>query len=187
MDETQAASAPPQPTPSAAALKFSLPMGIPEIERLLPHRFPFLLLDRIIEFTPQKRIVAVKNVTANEPFFQGHFPGFPIMPGVLVLEALAQAGALMILHEDAATPTGATAPGGERLIYFTGVDGCRFRSPVVPGDQLRLEVEVLRFRSTAGRMQGRALVEGKLAAEATLSCAVVPRGGPAPGRAGERT
>lgn len=151
-----------------ADLKFSLPMGVPEIERLLPHRFPFLLLDRIVEFEPRKRIVALKNVTANEPFFQGHFPGYPIMPGVLVLEALAQAGALMILHEDE-TP-------GERLIFFTGVDGCKFRSPVVPGDQIRLEVTVLAFRSTAGRMQGRAMVGDKLAAEATLSCAVVSRG-----------
>ncbi len=150
-----------------AELKFPLPMGVVEISSLLPHRFPFLLLDRIVEFEPRKRIVALKNVTANEPFFQGHFPGFPIMPGVLVLEALAQAGALMILHEDA-TP-------GDRLIYFTGVDACKFRHPVVPGDQLRLEVDVLRFRSTAGRMQGRAMVGDKLAAEATLSCAVVDR------------
>src|SRR6185437_11959390 len=138
-------------------LKFTLPMGVVEIERLLPHRYPFLLLDRIVEFTPRERIVAIKNVTANEPFFQGHFPGHPIMPGVLVLEAMAQAGALMILHEDA-------EPGG-RLIYFTGVDGCKFRAPVVPGYQIRLEVTVLRFRSNAGRMQGRALVGDKLAAE----------------------
>ena len=157
---------------AVSPLKYPLPMGVVEIERLLPHRFPFLLLDRIIEFEPQKRIVAIKNVTANEPFFQGHFPGFPIMPGVLVLEALAQAGALMILHED--------AHPGDRLIYFTGVDGCKFRAPVVPGDQIRLEVEVLRFRAGdgkrgAGRMHGRALVAGKLAAEATLSCAVVER------------
>lgn len=150
-----------------APQRFTLPMGVIEIQRLLPHRFPFLLLDRIVEFEPQKRIVALKNVTANEPFFQGHFPGFPIMPGVLVLEALAQAGALMILFED--------PEPGQRLIFFTGVDGCKFRSPVVPGDQLRLEVDVLRFRATAGRMFGRALVDGKLAAEATLSCAVVNR------------
>jgi len=142
-------------------------MGVVEIEKLLPHRFPFLLLDRIIEFEPRKRIVALKNVTANEPFFQGHFPGYPIMPGVLALEALAQAGALMILHESE-TP-------GDRLIFFTGVDGCRFRAPIVPGDQIRLEVDVLAFRSSAGKMQGRALVGDKLAAEATLSCAVVSR------------
>jgi 3-hydroxyacyl-[acyl-carrier-protein] dehydratase len=160
-----------------SALKFPLPMGVVEIEKLLPHRFPFLLLDRIVEFEPGKRIVAIKNVTANEPFFQGHFPGFPIMPGVLVLEALAQAGALMIMHENERP--------GDRLIYFTGIDGCKFRAPVVPGDQIRLEVDVLRFRvgegmRGAGRMQGRALVDGKLAAEATLSCAVVPRQGAAP-------
>lgn len=154
-------------TIAPASLPPTLPMGIPEIERLLPHRFPFLLLDRIVAFDPRKRITAIKNVTANEPFFQGHFPGHPIMPGVLVLEALAQAGALMILYEDRVP--------GEHLIYFTGVDGARFRQPVVPGDQLRLEVEVLRFRSTAGRMQGRAFVGEKLAAEGTLSCAVVPR------------
>lgn len=148
-------------------LKYALPMGVVEIEKLLPHRFPFLLLDRIIEFEPRKRIVAIKNVTANEPFFQGHFPGYPIMPGVLALEAMAQAGALMILHESE-TP-------GDRLIFFTGVDACRFRAPIVPGDQLRLEVDVLAFRSTAGKMQGRAMVGDKLAAEATLSCAVVNR------------
>lgn len=152
-------------------LKFPLPMGVSEIERLLPHRYPFLLLDRIVEFEPTKRVVALKNVTANESFFQGHFPGFPVMPGVLLLEAMAQAGALMILHEDANL--------GDHLIYFTGVDGCKFRRPVVPGDQVRLEVDVLRFRSNAGRMQGRAMVEGKLAAEATLSCAVVARHEPA--------
>lgn len=160
-----------------AAAMPALPMDVERIQRYLPHRYPFLMLDRIQEFEPRRRIVALKNVSVNEPFFTGHFPGRPIMPGVLVLEALAQAGALMILHEDQAP--------GERLIYFTGVDACRFRSPVVPGDQLRLEVEVLRFRSTAGRMQGRALVDGKLAAEGTLSCAVVPRGGAAPTRGGE--
>ncbi|HEY8056004.1 MAG TPA: 3-hydroxyacyl-ACP dehydratase FabZ [Terriglobales bacterium] len=150
----------------ATPLRYTLPMGVREIERLLPHRYPFLMLDRIIEFEPRKRIVAIKNVSANEPFFPGHFPGNPIMPGVLVLEAMAQAGALMILHEDEVP--------GQHLIYFTGVDGAKFRQPVVPGDQLRLEVEVLRFRSTAGRMQGRALVGDRLAAEGTLSCAVVP-------------
>lgn len=144
-----------------------LPMPVTEIERLLPHRYPFLLLDRIIEFEPRKRIVALKNVTANEPQFQGHFPGYPIMPGVLILEAMAQAGALMILYEGGGA--------GDRLIFFTGVDGCKFRRPVVPGDQVRLEIEVLAFRATAGKMQGRALVDGKLAAEAVLSCAVVER------------
>lgn len=157
------------PEPTTTPAPPALPMGIVEIERLLPHRFPFLLLDRIVEFTPRQRIVALKNVTANEPFFQGHFPGYPIMPGVLLLEALAQAGALMILYE--------SQGNGNKLIFFTGVDDCKFRKPVVPGDQVRLEVDVLAFRSTAGRMQGRALVDGKLAAEAVLSCAVVERQG----------
>lgn len=151
----------PEPVPPV------LPMPVTEIERLLPHRYPFLLLDRIVEFEPRKRIVALKNVTANEPQFQGHFPGYPIMPGVLLLEAMAQAGALMILYE--------FGGAADRLIFFTGVDACKFRRPVVPGDQVRLEIEVLAFRPTAGKMQGRALVEGKLAAEATLSCAVVDR------------
>lgn len=160
MAENRDRATPPTP------LRYALPMGVREIERLLPHRYPFLLLDRIIELEPRQRIVAIKNVTANEPFFPGHFPGNPIMPGVLVLEALAQAGALLILHEDEVP--------GRHLIYFTGVDGARFRRPVVPGDQLRLEVLALRFRSTAGRMQGRAFVGDHLAAEGTLSCAVVP-------------
>ena len=144
-----------------------LPLFVTEIQKYLPHRYPFLLLDRVVEFEPRKRIVALKNVTVNEPFFQGHFPGYPIMPGVLQLEAMAQAGALMILKEVGAA--------GDKLIFFTGVDGAKFRHPVMPGDQLRLEVDVLKFRLSAGRMFGRALVDGKLAAEATLSCHVVPR------------
>lgn len=142
-------------------------MTVADIRAYLPHRFPFLLLDRIVEFEPRHRIVALKNVTANEPFFQGHFPDYPIMPGVLVLEAMAQAGALMIMYEN--------ADPAARLIVFTGIDGAKFRHPVVPGDALRLEVEVLRFRSNAGRMQGRAMVDDKLAAEATLSCHVLDR------------
>ena len=143
-----------------------LPMNSEQIQRYLPHRYPFLMLDRIVEFEPRVRIVAIKNVSLNEPYFQGHFPGRPIMPGVLVLEALAQAGAIMILHEHAI---------GEKLVYFTGVDQARFRRPVVPGDQLRLEVEVLAWRSRAGKMMGRALVEGQLAAEGVLSCHVADR------------
>jgi 3-hydroxyacyl-[acyl-carrier-protein] dehydratase len=142
-------------------------MGADEIQRLLPHRYPFLLIDRIVEFEPRKRIVAIKNVTANEPFFQGHFPGYPIMPGVLVLEAMAQAGALMILFE---------FPRSEdKLIFFTGVERARFRRPVLPGDQLRLEVDVLAWRSNAGKMDGRALIDGKLAVESVLSCHVADR------------
>jgi 3-hydroxyacyl-[acyl-carrier-protein] dehydratase len=140
---------------------------IQEIMNFLPHRYPFLLLDRIIEFEPAKRVVAIKNVTINEPFFQGHFPGFPIMPGVLVVEAMAQAGAIIIMAE---------LPDREKkLVVFTGIERAKFRRSVVPGDQLRLEVDVLSFRPRAGRMEGKAYIDGKLACEATLTCMVVPR------------
>lgn len=133
----------------------------------LPHRYPFLLIDRIIEFERIKRVVAVKNVTFNEPHFQGHFPGAPIMPGVLVIEAMAQAGAFLMLSE---------IPDREnKLAVFTGIDNCKFRNQVVPGDQLRIEVEVLNFRSRFGKMAGRAYVGDKLACEATLTCMIVSR------------
>jgi len=158
-------TATPAVAPDAAAL--TLPLNVEQIQALLPHRFPFLLLDRILEFEPRKRIVALKNVTANEPFFQGHFPGRPVMPGVLIIEALAQAGALMILQ--------AQPERDSKLVLFTGIEHARFRRPVVPGDQLRLEVTVTAFRSIAGKMDGVAYVDGKLVAEAKLSCAVVNR------------
>jgi len=133
----------------------------------LPHRYPFLLIDRIVEFERAKRVVAVKNVTINEPHFTGHFPGAPVMPGVLVIEAMAQAGAVLMLSE---------IPDREKkLAMFTGIDGAKFRQQVVPGDQLRIEVDVLNFRSRAGKMLGRAFVDGKLACEATLTCMIVPR------------
>ena len=154
MPDTTDAPAPPR----------SLPLDINVIEQLLPHRYPFLLIDRVTEHEPRKRITALKNVSANEPFFVGHFPGHPIMPGVLVLEAMAQAGALLIMLE-------AEQPR-EQLIFFTGVEQARFRRPVVPGDQLRLEVSVLAWRTAHGKMSGRAFVEDKLAAEAVLSCHV---------------
>ena len=142
-------------------------LDIQEIMDFLPHRYPFLLLDRIIEFEPAKRVVAIKNVTINEPFFQGHFPGYPIMPGVLVVEAMAQAGAIIIMAE---------LPDREKkLVVFTGIERAKFRRSVVPGDQLRLEVDVLSFRPRAGRMEGKAYIDGKLACEATLTCMVVPR------------
>src|SRR5215469_1248705 len=140
---------------------------IQEILGLLPHRYPFLLIDRIIEFEPTKRLVAIKNVTINEPFFQGHFPGYPIMPGVLVVEAMAQAGGIIMMHE--------LPDRHEKLVVFTGIERAKFRRPVTPGDQLRIEVDVLSFRSRAGKIQGRATVDGKLACEATLTCAVVTR------------
>jgi 3-hydroxyacyl-[acyl-carrier-protein] dehydratase len=140
---------------------------IQEILDFLPHRYPFLLIDRIIEFEPRKHLVAIKNVTINEPFFQGHFPGYPIMPGVLVVEAMAQAGGIIMMHE--------LPDRQEKLVVFTGIERAKFRRPVTPGDQLRIEVSVLAFRSRYGRIEGRALVDGNLACEATLSCRVVTR------------
>lgn len=140
---------------------------IQEILGFLPHRFPFLLIDRIIEFERTKRLVAIKNVTINEPFFQGHFPDYPIMPGVLVVEAMAQCGAVIMLSE---------LPDREsKLAVFTGIERAKFRRPVTPGDQLRIEVNVLSFRTRAGRIEGKAYVDGKLACEAVLTCQVVPR------------
>jgi 3-hydroxyacyl-[acyl-carrier-protein] dehydratase len=141
--------------------------NIQEILDLLPHRYPFLLIDRIVEFEPAKRLVAIKNVTINEPFFQGHFPGYPIMPGVLVVEAMAQAGGIIMM---AAIPD-----RDKKLVVFTSIDRAKFRRPVTPGDQLRIEVDVLSFKTRAGRIEGRAYVDGKLACQATLTCQVVPR------------
>jgi 3-hydroxyacyl-[acyl-carrier-protein] dehydratase len=151
---------------------------IQEILDLLPHRYPFLLIDRIVEFEQAKRLVAIKNVSINEPHFQGHFPGHPIMPGVLVVEAMAQAGAVLMLHEIPDRHT--------KLAVFTGIDNAKFRRQVVPGDQLRIEVEVLSFRTRAGRMAGKAYIDGKVACEATLTCMIVPRAAEAaPGGAAE--
>ncbi len=133
----------------------------------IPHRYPFLLVDRVLEMEPGKRIVALKNVTINEPFFQGHFPGTPVMPAVLVIEALAQAGAVLMLHGFEGRE--------EKLVLFTGIDGARFRRPVKPGDQLRLTLEVKQLRSRACRMQGRAEVDGEIAAEAEIFSVLVDR------------
>jgi len=141
--------------------------NIQEIQGFLPHRYPFLLIDRIIEFEPTKRLVAIKNVTCNEPFFQGHFPGYPLMPGVLIVEAMAQAGGIILLHE--------IPDRDKKLIVFTGIERAKFRRPVTPGDQLRIEVNVLSFRTRAGRIAGKAFVDGKLVCEATLTSQVVPR------------
>jgi len=154
-------------------------MDILQILGILPHRYPFLLIDRIVQIDRKKRIVALKNVTINEPFFAGHFPERPIMPGVLLVEAMAQAGAVLLLTE--------FPDRNQKLVFFTGIERARFRRPVVPGDQLRIEVEVLSWRRIAGRMAGKVLVDGKLAAEATVSCAVVDRPGKTGGqsRAGD--
>jgi len=131
------------------------------IMELLPHRYPFLLIDRVIEVVPGDKITALKNVTINEPFFQGHFPGKPIMPGVLIIEAMAQVGGIL------AYETG-SAEQRNRLIYFMAMDKVRFRRPVVPGDQIIFEAKMLNFRSKAAKMSGTANVDDRLAAEAVL-------------------
>jgi len=136
-------------------------LDILAIMQRLPHRYPFLLIDRIVRFVPGEEIVALKNVTMNEPFFQGHFPAMPVMPGVLIIEALAQAGGIL-----AAEIRGPEKQGD--IIYFMGMDAVRFRKPVVPGDQLMLEARVLKMRSRVAKMAGRALVDGQLVAEAEL-------------------
>lgn len=139
--------------------------GITEIMKFLPHRYPFLLVDRIVELEPEKRIVGLKNVTMNEQFFQGHFPGAPVMPGVLIIEAMAQVAGVMIYRD---------LPEREKkLIYFTGIENARFRRPVVPGDQLRIEMELLSRRNNFGKMQGRATVDGKLVADAAVLFAII--------------
>ena len=142
-------------------------MDILAIEALLPHRYPFLLLDRIVELEPGERIVALKNVSANEPFFAGHFPGYPVMPGVLIVEALAQAGAAMMLQ-------GMDDPEG-KIPFFAGIDKARFRRQVVPGDQLRLELTVLRSRGTTCKLAGKAYVGDEVAAEAEIMAVVGER------------
>jgi 3-hydroxyacyl-[acyl-carrier-protein] dehydratase len=149
----------------AAAEKTS--MDIVEIMSLLPHRYPFLLIDRVIEIERRTRVVAIKNVTVNEPHFVGHFPDYPIMPGVLTIEAMAQAGGTLLLTE---------IPDREdKLMVFTGIEEAHFRRPVLPGDQLRIEVKVLNWRSRAVKMQGICTVEGKVVADAKITCQLVPR------------
>ena len=148
--------------------------SIREIMELLPHRYPFLLVDRIVEWEPGKRIVGIKNVTINEPFFQGHFPGHPIMPGVLIIEAVAQAGGILALK---------AMGGGKRIAYFAGIDNCKFRRPVVPGDQLRLEVTVLAHKGPVWKMHGEALVDGAVAAKADVT-ATIPDGVETPAEGG---
>ncbi len=150
---------------TAAAEKTGL--DLQDILKILPHRYPFLLIDRITEIIRTKRIVALKNVTINEPFFAGHFPAYPIMPGVLVVEAMAQAGGVLLLTE--------FPDRDQKLLLFTGIERAKFRRPVVPGDQLRIEVDVLVWRGTAGRMQGRAYLDSKLACEAIITCRLLDR------------
>jgi beta-hydroxyacyl-ACP dehydratase FabZ len=140
-------------------------MNLEEILQILPHRYPFLLVDRVLSLEEGKRIVAVKNITINEPFFQGHFPGRPIMPGVLIVEALAQAGGILALLS---TPENLGNPS----IYLMGLDKVRFRKPVVPGDRLILDIETLRSGKKFWKMQGKALVDDILVTEAELMAAV---------------
>ena len=138
-----------------------------QIQKIIPHRHPFLFVDAIVELEPSKKIIGIKNVTFNEPFFKGHFPGMPVMPGVLIVEALAQAAAVMVLRE---------IPDREKkLVYFSGIDRARFRQPVVPGDQLKLVVEVLRLKSRLGKLRGEAFVKEKLVAEAEILSTIVDR------------
>jgi 3-hydroxyacyl-[acyl-carrier-protein] dehydratase len=148
---------------------FQLPLGVEQITRLLPHRYPFLLIDRVIELEPDRRIVAIKNVTSNEPFFQGHFPGHPVMPGVLIVEAMAQAAGVL-------TKLG-LRPGLERwgVFYLVKVDKARFNRIVIPGDQLRLVVEHKRSMRNMSQFFCQTFVEDKVAAEAEILCAGVER------------
>ncbi|MHC1790453.1 3-hydroxyacyl-ACP dehydratase FabZ [Solidesulfovibrio sp.] len=144
-------------------------LTIAEIQTLLPHRYPFLLVDRVLAFTPGEEITAIKNVTINEPFFVGHFPGVPVMPGMLILEALAQAGGVLVSKS-------LDGPLGDRIFMFTGVEKAKFRRPVVPGDQLVLRCFNLKRRMTLCKMSAQATVDGKVVAEAELSAAVVEGG-----------
>ena len=144
-------------------------LGIQEIMDLLPHRYPFLLIDRILEFEMNKRIVGIKNVTINEPFFQGHFPGHPIMPGVLLLEAMAQAGGVLALKsippEDVK----------KKVLYFMSIDKAKFRKPVVPGDQVRFELDVIKERGPIKSFKAVAIVDGGVVAEAEMMAMIVDK------------
>ena len=152
---------PEAPPPAAAAL------DITEIMAILPHRYPFLMIDRVLEIERKQRIVAIKNVTINEPCFQGHFPGYPIMPGVLMIEAIAQTGGALLLteYDDRA----------HKLMVFTGIENARFRRPVTPGDQLRIEVKVMNWRTRVVKMAGVITVAGKVVCDATVTCALTDR------------
>jgi len=139
---------------------------------VLPHRYPMLLIDRVLEIEPKRSIVAIKNFTINEEFFQGHFPEHPIVPGVLLVEAMAQAGGILLLHDDPQRE--------QKLLYFGAIERARFRRPVVPGDQVQFQIEVLRLKSTHAKLAAKAIVDGAVHAEAELLSTFVPRGATAP-------
>ena len=143
-------------------------MDIQEIQKILPHRYPFLLVDRVVEVTPGEKLVGFKNVTSNEPFFAGHFPGQPVMPGVLILEALAQACALLAYKSEAVDIS-------NKVIFLMGVDGARFRKPVVPGDRLTLTATILKHKGPVWKQRGEATVDGTLVAEAEFLATVVEK------------
>jgi len=160
-----------QQVPRPRVLLFSIMETVLDsqaIQQLLPHRYPFLLVDRIIELVPNQRIVGVKQVSINEPFFQGHFPGAPVMPGVLVVEALAQVGAVLALRE--------IDDRDQKLVLFSGIKEARFRRPVTPGDTLILEVTAMRIGSRVQRMRGEARVDGQLVADAEIMSVIADRG-----------
>jgi 3-hydroxyacyl-[acyl-carrier-protein] dehydratase len=142
-------------------------LNIDEIISYLPHRYPFLLVDRVLDFIPEESITAIKNVTANEPHFMGHFPDFPVMPGVLIVEAMAQVGGILAFQ---------SAPKDQEfLVFFTGIDGVRFRKPVRPGDQLLFKLTCLRRRGNMWRFKGEAFVDGNLVCEGTLMASLMPK------------
>ncbi|MCP3101404.1 3-hydroxyacyl-ACP dehydratase FabZ [Myxococcus sp. K15C18031901] len=143
-------------------------MDIGEIQNLLPHRYPFLLVDRVVEIIPGQKLIAYKNVTINEEFFNGHFPGHPVMPGVLILEALAQASAILAYKSENMDPS-------QKVTYLMGVDGARFRKPVVPGDRLQLVIEVLRHKGSVWKTKGTATVDGAKVAEGEFLATVVDK------------
>ena len=158
-------------TNDAPVVTFTLPLEAADIMRILPHRYPFLLVDRVVELEPGKRAVGIKMVTANEPQFTGHFPGRPIMPGVLILEAMAQAAGVLVFSAE-----GAAQQSERSVYYYVGIDNARFKKPVVPGDQLELEVRIERALRGIGKFACVARVDGTVVAEATILCSVRPVG-----------